>query len=125
MYKGKDFGTPFKKMGGGVCCLVPFEIRSGSYRVSPAKPGEKNAATFCRTYYILRTTCSCIQYVVPRRGCDILSQLDVVCCIYITQYVVPPKGVRHIDALTTIYLTSHPEGGATLCHIDNYLLDTK
>ena len=105
MYKGKDFGTPLKKMGYGVCCLVAFEIRSGSYRVSPAKPGEKNAATFCRTYYILRTTCSCIQYVVPRRGCDILSQLDVVCCIYITQYVVPPKGVRHIVTLTTIYLT--------------------
>jgi len=50
MYKGKDFGTPFKKMGGGVCCLVAFEIRSGSYRVSPAKQGEKNAATYCRTY---------------------------------------------------------------------------
>jgi len=50
MYKGKDFGTPFKKMGYGVCCLVAFEIRSGSYRVSPAKPGEKFSATFCRTY---------------------------------------------------------------------------
>ena len=51
MYKGKDFGTPLKKNGGwGVRCLVAFEIRSGSYRVSPAKPGEKNAATFCRTY---------------------------------------------------------------------------
>jgi len=81
MYKGKDFGTPLKKMGYGVCCLVAFEIRSGSYLVSPAKPGEKFAATFCRTYYMLRTTYSCIQYVVP------------------------PKGVRHIDALTTIYLT--------------------
>jgi len=40
MYKGKDFGTPFKKMGDGVRCLVAFEIRSGSYRVSPAKPGD-------------------------------------------------------------------------------------
>jgi hypothetical protein len=50
MYKGKDFGTPFKKMGDGVRCLVAFDIRSGSYRVSPAKPGEKFAATFCRTY---------------------------------------------------------------------------
>jgi len=49
MYKGKDFGTPFKKMGDGVRCLVAFEIRSGSYRVSPAKPGEKFAAQkiFC------------------------------------------------------------------------------
>ena len=114
MYKGKDFGTPLKKMGYGVCCLVAFEIRSGSYRVSPAKPGEKFAATFCRTYYILRTTCSCIQYVVPRRDCDILSQLDVVCCIYTTQYVVPPKGVRHIDALTTIYLTRNNQPPSVL-----------
>jgi hypothetical protein len=87
MYKGKDFGTPFKKMGGGVRCLVAFEIRSGSYRV------KKNAT--------------------QKKICDILSHLlDVVC-------------LRHIVALTTIYLTSHPEGGATLCHIDNYLLDTK
>jgi hypothetical protein len=112
MYKGKDFGTPFKKMGDGVRCLVAFEIRSGSYRVSPAKPGEKNflpkkfSATFCRTYYILRTTCSCIQYVVPRRGCDILSQLDVVCCIYITQYVVPRRGC---DILTHWQLFSWHE----------------
>ena len=105
MYKGKDFGTPFKKRWMGVRCLVAFEIRSGSYRVSPAKPGEKFSATFCRTYYILRTTCSCIQYVVPRRGCDILSQLDVVYCIYTTQYVVPRRGLRHFVALTTIYLT--------------------
>ena len=93
MYKGKDFGTPLKKMGYGVCCLVAFEIRSGSYRVSPAKPGEKNAA--------------------QKIFCDILSHLlDVVC-------------LRHSVTLTTIYLTSHPEGGATLCHIHNYLLDTK
>jgi len=53
MYKGKDFGTPFKKRGCGVRCLVAFEIRSGSYRVSPAKPGEKKfSATYCRTYYM-------------------------------------------------------------------------
>ena len=32
--------------------------------------------------------------------------------------------LRHIVTLTTIYLTAHPEGGATLCHIDNYLVDT-
>jgi hypothetical protein len=107
MYKGKSFGTPFKKRWMGVRCFVAFEIRFGSYRVSPAQPGEKFCATFCRTYYILHTTCSCIQYVVPRRGCDILSQLDVVCCIYTTQYVVPPKGVRHIVTLTTIYLTQN------------------
>jgi len=81
MYKGKDFGTPFKKMGGGVCCLVPFEIRSGSYRVSPAKPGEK----------LLR------HFVTAR--CGVLYLYHTIC--------------------------RTPEGGATLCHIDNYLLDTK
>jgi len=78
MYKGKDFGTPFKKRGYGVCCLVAFEIRSGSYRVSPAKPGEKllrhfvaptrcgMPATYCRIdNYLLD--------IAPRRGCDTLS----------------------------------------------------
>ena len=82
MYKGKDFGTPFKKMGDGVRCLVAFEIRSGSYRVSPAKPGEKLLRHF------VAPTISCVQLVV-------------------------------------VYNMLCPEGGATLCHIDNYLLDTK
>jgi len=81
MYKGKSFGTPFKKRGCGVRCLVAFEIRSGSYRVSPAKPGEKN---FLR-HIVAPTRCG-----VPATYCHIDNYL---------LDIAPPKGVRHLVAL--------------------------
>jgi len=79
MYKGKDFGTPFKKRGATSCILKKFQLGVGtSMRCAQPvvvcdilshvteKAARSAAATYCRIdNYLLDSP--------PKGGCDTLS----------------------------------------------------
>ena len=84
MYKGKDFGTPFKKRGATSCLLKKFQLGVGTSMRCTAPRAAR-----------LRHIVTCDGKAREAGACDILSHWHCT-----------------------------PEGGATSCHIDSYLLDT-